>query len=296
MENWAVVRKCITRSSQRLAQKSRRTYGQLVLRLRQGQVTDVDETGWKIGGHAAWLWVFTNDEVSVYVIAASRAHEVVEQILTQDYAGVMVCDCFLAYDPLRYAQSKCPAHLLRRCKELQESQSGHAVEFSHQVARLLRAALTLKGRGAQMSARGYWVACGRLEAALDRLLERNHTNADNARLAKLLRKQRHRLLIFLYHDAVAPTNNAAERELRPAVVVRKTGACNRTPKGADAHAILASVIRTCHKHAYDLVELIKHLLRSAEAVILDLTAPKSSATLLPPAIAPHKGATPVNHY
>ena len=39
------------------------------------------------------------------------------------------------------------------------------------------------------------------------------------------------LFTFLYVDAVAPTNNAAERELRPAVIIRKTNGCNRSPKG-----------------------------------------------------------------
>jgi transposase len=279
-------RATLARASQRLARKCQPTYARLIVRLRQSAVVHVDETGWKIGGHSAWLWVFTNEDVSLYAIDPSRAHEVVEAILGTDYAGVLVSDCFLAYDPLTCAQSKCVSHLLRRCKELQELKSGRAVQFTRDLARLLRTASTLKARHAQYSPHGYPVACGRLAAALDRLLERHLTDPDNARFAKTLRKQRPRLLTFLYHPAVPPTNNAAERELRPAVVVRKTGGCNRTEAGADAHAILASVLRTCQKQGFDPVEVLKHVLHNAETIMLDLLAKPKRGTLLPPAIAP----------
>jgi hypothetical protein len=263
-----------------LAAKCQPTYQRLILRLRHSEVAHVDETGWKVGGQTAWLWVFTNEEVSVYVIDPTRAHEVVEAVLGTDYAGVLVSDCFLAYDPLTCAQSKCVAHLLRRCKELTEMKSGRAVQFSQDLTRLLQAALTLKARQTPMSGHGYRVACGRLEAALDRLLERHLTDADNARFAKLLRKQRARLLTFLYHDAVAPTNNLAERELRPAVIVRKTGGCNRSDAGAHAHAILNSVLRTCQKQGLDAVQVLKQLLQNAETRLVDLVTQKPEQPLI----------------
>jgi transposase len=280
-----VNRSTLARASQRLAGKCAPTYSRLMVRLRHGRVAHVDETGWKIGGHSAWLWVFTNRDISVYVIDPSRAHEVVETVLGADYAGMLVSDCFLAYDPLPYRQSKCLAHLLRRCKEIQALKSRRAVQFTRDLARLLRAAITLKDRRRKMSAHGYRVACGRLEAALDRLLARQLSDPDNARFAATLRKQRSRLLTFLYEAAVAPTNNAAERELRPAVVARKTGGCNRTDAGAQAHAILASVLRTCTKQGFDPVAILKHLLRHAETLVLDLVAKPKPGTVLPPALA-----------
>ncbi len=283
-------RAALARASQRLARKCQPTYARLIVRLRQSEVVHVDETGWKIGGHSAWLWVFTNADLSLYVIDPSRAHQVVKAILGSDYAGVLVSDCSrsVAYDPLPDAQSKCVGHLLRRCHEVQAMKTGRAVQFTRDLARLLRTASTLKARREHYSAHGYRVACGRLEAALDRLLERHLTDPDNARFAKLLRKQRPRLLTFLYHAAVPPTNNAAERELRPAVVVRKTGGCNRTEAGADAHAILATRtrLRTCQKQGFDPVEMLKSVLHSAETIMLDLLAKPKPGALLPPAIAP----------
>jgi transposase len=266
-------RSTVARADERLANRLVPTYHCLLLQLRASEVVHVDETGWKVAGRNAWLWVFTNESLSVYTIDPTRAHEVVERILGKDFAGVLGCDCFLAYDALKtYTQSKCAGHLLRRCAEISESKSGRAVRFSQQVARLLRAAITLKQRQAdqKISDHGYAVACGRLEAALDRLLAGHYTDPDNARLAKLLRKQRRHLLTFLYVAAMDPTNNAAEREIRPAVLIRKTNGCNRSPIGAQTHSILTSVIRTCQKHGRDFVNLMKQVLRLPSPMALEI--------------------------
>jgi transposase len=268
-----VDRSTVARADERLANRLAPTYQQLLLRLRARAVVHVDETGWKVAGQKAWLWVFTNDDLSVYTIDPTRAHAVVERILGADFAGVLGCDCFLAYDALKtYTQSKCAGHLLRRCAEIMESKSGRAVRFSQQVARLLRAAITVKQRhrDGQISRHGYAVACGRLEAALDRLLAGHYTDPDNARFAKLLRKQRPHLLTFLYVDAMTPTNNAAEREIRPAVLIRKTNGCNRSETGAQTHSILTSIIRTCQKHGQDFVTAVKRVLRHPAPLALDL--------------------------
>jgi len=266
-------RSTVARADERLANRLVPTYHGLLLQLRASAVVHVDETGWKVAGRNAWLWVFTNESLSVYTIDPTRAHEVVERILGADFAGVLGGDCFLAYDALKtYTQSKCAGHLLRRCAEISESKSGRAVRFSQQVARLLRAAITLKQRQAdrKISDHGYAVACGRLETALDRLRAGQYTDPDNARLAKLLRKQRRHLLTFLYVMAMAPTNNAAEREIRPAVLIRKTNGCNRSPIGAQTHSILTSVIRTCQKHGRDFVNLMKQVLRLPSPMALEI--------------------------
>jgi len=270
-----LARSTVARADERLADRLAPTYQHLLLSLRNSEVVHVDETGWKVAGRNAWLWVFTNESVSVYTIDPTRAHEVVERILGKDFAGVLGCDCFLAYDALKtYTQSKCAGHLLRRCAELSESKSGRAVRFSQHVARLLRAAITLKQRHAdhKISEHGYAVACGRLEAALDRLLAGHYTDPDNARFAKLLHKQRQHLLTFLYVDAMDPTNNAAEREIRPAVLIRKTNGCNRSSAGARAHAMLTSVIRTCQKHAQDFVNVVNQVLRHPTPLTVEIAA------------------------
>jgi len=82
----------------RLADQAQPVYEALVETLRESAVVHVDETGWRIGTLSAWLWVFTNQETTVYTIRSSRGHEVVVDILGAQFAGVLNSDCFLAYD------------------------------------------------------------------------------------------------------------------------------------------------------------------------------------------------------
>lgn len=53
------------RADQRVARDFAPTYADLQTQLRQREVVHVDETGWKVGGHSAWLWAFTNPHLSL---------------------------------------------------------------------------------------------------------------------------------------------------------------------------------------------------------------------------------------
>ena len=76
----------------------------------------------------------------------------------------------------------------------------------------------------------------------------------------------------------APTNNAAERELRPAVIMRKTNGCNRRWRGAASHALIASVSRTCYKHEHDFAAVVQRVLQSRAPLALAVT---SDAPVMP---------------
>jgi transposase len=260
----------LARGGQRLARQGAPTYERLIQVLRESPVVNADETSWKIGGDKAWLWVFTNPEVSVYTIDPTRAHKVAERVLGEEFDGVLGCDCFPAYDPLAYRQQKCLGHLLKRCSKIALMESEEAVAFSQQVAHLLRRAIQLKERKSDMSPHGYQVARGKLEAALNRLLVQEATDPEAAKLLKLLTKQRPHLLIFLYVDEVDATNNIAERTIRPAVIVRKISAGNRSGKGADTHAILTSIIQTCRQQERDFLDVATELLRNPTPQALTL--------------------------
>lgn len=262
----------LARGGQRLARQGQPTYARLMQVLRESAVVNADETSWKIAGEKAWLWVFTNQEVSVYTIDPTRAHEVAERVLGEEFDGVLGCDCFPAYDPLAYRQQKCLGHLLKRCSRIALMENEEGVAFSQKVTHLLRRAIKLKARKSEMSPHGYRVARGKVEAALDRLLAQEATDPEAAKLLKLLTKQRLRLLTFLYVDEVDATNNIAERAIRPAVIVRKISAGNRSHQGADAHAILASIIQTCRQQERDFLDVATELLRNPRPQALTLVA------------------------
>jgi transposase len=265
-----ISRGTFARADQRIGAKLAPTYEVVKIGLRSCAAVYADETGWKIGGHKAWLWVFTEEALTVYVIDTSRGHEVAEEVLGKHFQGTLISDCFLAYDPLECTKQKCLSHILKRCSEIEAMKSRGAVGFSRRVAALLRAAMRLKERRAKMSEHGYKVACGRIEAAMDRLLESHLTDPENAKLATQLKKHRESLFRFLYEEAVEATNNRAERALRPAVIARKLSAGNRTPRGARTHAVIASVVQTCRQQGKDFLAGVKDVLRSSTPLVLSL--------------------------
>jgi transposase len=262
-----------------LAAQARPVYDELLALIRQSAVAHVDETGWRIDTLSAWLWVFTNQDLTVYTIETGRGHEVVVQILGETFAGVLVSDCFTAYDHQAlqdWLKQKCLAHLLRDLRELNASKSGGAVRFARDVTTVLRAALTLRDQKPTLTPADFAGQAAQLEARLDALIDtrRQLTDADNLRFAKRLRKHREHLLRFLYVDGLAATNNQAERMLRPAVITRKTGGCNRTDGGAQTHSILASVLTTCRQQGIAIVEALIKIQRNVGKTLKALAPPQ----------------------
>jgi len=250
--------------------QARPVYDALVELIRQSAVVHTDETGWRIGLLAAWLWVFTNQHLTVYTIQASRGHDVVVDILGREFRGVLVADCFTAYDHQALAdwlQQKCVGHLLKDLSLMRETKTRGAVRFAQEVTALLRQALALRDQQPCLSHKTCRAQVAALEQRLDRLIDprRRLTDPDNRRFAKRLRKQREHLFRFLYTDGLNPTNNQAERMLRPAVITRKTTGCNRTERGALTHSILASILVTCRQQGLPILEALVKIQRAAQA-------------------------------
>jgi len=251
-------------ADQKLAEIAKPVYEKLVEIVRQCSVVHADETGWRIDTLSAWLWVFTNQEVTVYAIRDNRSSDVVIEILGQEFRGILASDCFVAYDDRRlkaWLKQKCLSHLLKDLKAMQESKTGRALHFARQLTALLQQAMTLKAEKSQMDPFTFYQRSQVLEAQLDALIgsQRRLKDRDNVRFARRLRKHRAHLLRFLYADGLEPTNNQAERMLRPAVITRKTNGCNRTRSGADAHAILSSVLVTCRQHSIPILDYLVQL-------------------------------------
>jgi len=264
-----VTRGAWQQADQRLANQAQPIYRALIEALQSCTVVHGDETGWRIGALSAWLWVFTNQKTTVYTIETSRSHEVVVNILGKEFKGILVSDCFLAYDHHElenWLKQKCLSHLLKDLKELTETKVRGAVRFAREVKELLQSALALKAQKDQMSASAYQGQAQAVEVRLDELIDakRQLTDPDNARFAKRLRKHRKHILRFLYVDELDATNNLAERQLRPAVITRKTNGCNRTSEGAQTHAILGSVLATCRQQAVPILEYLIKLQKFGE--------------------------------
>ena len=250
----------------RMAAKVEPAYEQLREHLRHSPAVHSDETGWWVDGHGAWLWVFTNDRYTLYYIGL-RNGQVISEQLGDDFAGVLISDCLNIYDAHPGRKSKCVAHHLKAIKQaLQEKPNSG---FLQETRALLKGAALLHHAREQMTAAGYAALVAGAEASMDRLLAPTYPPGAEEKIANRLRKQRPHLLTFLHEPGVDPTNNQAERQLRPAVIARKLSCGNRSATGARAQAILASLAATCAQQGRDFTEQLAGCLRLTGAPPVD---------------------------
>src|SRR5262249_25553621 len=206
-----------------------------------------DETGWRVGGHPAWLHTVVGPQATAYVIDPSRSGAVAEAILGLDYAGTMIHDGWSPYDRFVDAQhQQCLQHLLRRSDDMATTATPGAGCFPRRVGELLRAGLGLRDRppAGEISTHGLAVARGRLENQLSDMILPPKTNAANERLAQHLWAHRDDLFTFLRQPGLDATNWRAELAIRFGVILRKVWGGSRTWAGARAQAVLVGVGRS----------------------------------------------------
>jgi transposase len=256
----------LVRAEQRLADLAKPTYDLLIDALRRCDVVHADETGWRISAQSAWLWVFTNQHITIYAIRTgpgARGHEVPADILGPDFDGYLIVDGFKAYDVLGYAKGQCNAHLLRRAKELSATVDAQEQPLMKTLITLLQEAMSLAERREALTPAGYARRVQEIEQRFEtwqlKLIRKHQLSPELERLLKHIMNHLDEWLLFLHEPKVPATNNQAERMLRPAVISRKVGGCNKTLLGALVHSILASLMVTCQQQGQKFLDLARRL-------------------------------------
>jgi transposase len=229
-----------------------------------------DETGWRVGGHGAWLHALVGPQATAYVIDPTRSGSVAEAILGLDYDGTMIHDGWSPYDQFADARhQQCLNHLLRRSDGMAAAATRGAVCFPRRVAELLRASLDLRDRhvAGEVSRHGLAVARGRLENRLSDLTFPPKSNAANERLAQHLWAHRGDLFTFLHQPRLDATNWRAELAIRFGVILRKVWGGSRTWAGARAQSVLMSVWRTCWQQGRSALDFLSQLLRGTPVAL-----------------------------
>jgi transposase len=277
-----VSRGGICRAIQRVARKAEATWRALRDAARRSVLAHMDETGWKVEAQLRWLWAVVTEQVTFCEILPGRGFADAAAIMGAEYAGWLIHDGLrIYYQFLKAAHQSCAAHLIRRCRDLAAVATPATARFPLAVKELLEEGLALRDRYLEqkISLHGLWTATGRLEAKLDRWLERNYHDPANRRLAKHLRHERPYLFTFLYCPGlVDATNNVAERVMRLLVVIRKNWGGNRTEDGARAQAVLTSILCTARQQDKDVFELVTDLLRSPRPKLLDILPPVAAGS------------------
>jgi hypothetical protein len=94
------------------------------------------------------------------------------------------------------------------------------------------------------------------------LADEQHLDSDTRRLTKRLRRYAEYIFTFLDYSDVAYENNFAERQIRPAVILRKNSQSNRSDRGAATQSVLMSVYRTLRLRGLNPTETITNALKT----------------------------------
>jgi transposase len=257
----------VTQMWHRLADVLTPWYEQIHSHCLEAGVLHADETGWRVEGQTWWLWCFASSDSTYYLIDESRGHAALDEFFVEEFRGILVTDFWAAYDAVGRIKQKCWPHLLRELKEIDKGSEGGGdwPEFAKRLRRIFGDAVRLELKRGTMPAEEYGTKLARLHARIGELSFEAWSNPHAQRLAKRLFKYGGELLTFVEFEGVPLSNNHAEREVRPAVLMRKASYGNQSEQGAATRSILMSVCRTLKKRGLDPLQTIVDALRSYAA-------------------------------
>ncbi len=229
--------------------------------LRQA-VRHVDETGWPQaeGGQRGWLWVVVTPLVTLFRVALSRAGPVVKDLVGEDSAGVVGSDRFSAYGWLPVERRQlCWAHLLRDFQNLVE-RGGLSAEVGQPLRTLAGELLTLwaRVRDGTLAYEQFQTQLPAFQHTVRHFLAEG-TRSPHPKTAETCRRilqVEPALWTFATQPGVEPTNNAAERALRQAVIWRRTSYGTQSEAGSRFVERILTVVETCRQQGHSPLDYL----------------------------------------
>ena len=238
------------------------------------RVAHLDETRWRQGSQQAWLWVAVTSVVTVFVVRLSRGADVARALLGEAFSGILVTDRYSAYNwyPVRWRQV-CWAHLLGDF-EAMRSRGGRSKELgdallaqAHQMFRWWH-----RVRDGTLKRSSFRSAMTPLRQEVERLLEagRRCGVPKTAGTCQDILKRREALWTFVQIAGVEPTNNVAERSIRPGVLWRKGSFGTQSEAGSRFVESMMTVVATLKQQKRNVLE---YLTAACEAALRGEAAP-----------------------
>jgi len=234
--------------------------------VRGAQVAHADETSFRRGGKKGWLWTAATERVSFFRLDAFRSKEAFARLLS-GLSGVLTTDRWGSYHthPPNERQL-CWAHLKRNFQELVDRKAaaapvGHAglracADVFDAFEDYRAGRLTLPSLARRLAP-----TCRALRASLRRFRDSPHRKA--RALCRDLLRHFPSLLTFTRRSGVPPTNNLAERELRPAVLWRMGSFGCPSERGGRFVDRMLTVVRTLRRQGRNLLDFLEASIRAS---------------------------------
>jgi transposase len=238
----------VTALQEQMSQALAPAHQEIANEVRSAPVKNVDETGWKQAGGKRWLWTAVSATAALFVIHLTRGAAGLKALLGQTVTGIIGSDRWSVYGMIPLVRRQlCWAHLRRDFQAMIDAGKELLIgdrllhwsnEMFHRWHRV---------RDGTMSRAEFteWIDA-ECRPRVKRWLElgRDSDCAKTATTCAEILKVEPALWTFAHHEGVEPTNNAAERALRPAVIKRKRSFGNHSEPGCRFVERLLSVTQT----------------------------------------------------
>lgn len=227
--------------------------------VQQQPVANVDETGWKERTQRRWLWVARTPRVTAFHLCASRGASALRQVLGS-FGGVVGSDRWSAYRQIPPQRRQlCWAHLRRDFQQLAE-RSGAVAKLGKALLKQVRQlfALWYRVRDGTLPRAAFQVQMQPVRSRVEELLHAGTRLAHNQsrRTCQHIFRLKEALWTFVRHEGIEPTNNAAERPLRRAVLWRRRSFGTQSPTGSQFVARILTVVTTLRQQQRDVLDYL----------------------------------------
>ena len=246
-----------------MSEKATPVYKTIEERISISKIVEGDESGVKIDGDKAWLWVFQNTALTYIKVAYSRGYESIIETFRMGFPySVYVSDSLAAQLKIKTKEKQlCLAHLLR---ELTNFEEVFNCTWASEMKQLFKEAILHKK---EMKPNDYFLKrkqVQEIEKQLSKLLELDYSTKHKKQKAFINRliKNRDNILTFLYYEEVPPDNNGSERAIRNAKVKMKISNQFKSFDFANHYAVIRSVIDTAIKNSNNVFKALSAIAES----------------------------------
>lgn len=241
-------------------------YSQAVAQVSASANCHIDETGWKTAGKRGWLWVAFSKLAVVFHLSPSRGGAVIQKLVGSNYTGIIHSDRLKSYRGIEASRHQlCWAHLLRNIKGLGQ-RAGPAEEWARATLEWVKVLFKVwhQYREGQLNWEELVRQMQPIRAGFKSQLEAGCDLADPKvqSFSVGLVQVESCLWLFAQIPGLEPTNNNAERALRPAVIWRKTCFGTQSEVGERFVERILTVEASCVKQGRSFVSYLKAALEA----------------------------------
>ena len=223
-------------------------------------VKHADETGWTEAKKRAWLWVVVANHVAVFLVDRSRGAAVARRLLGEVFQGILISDRWSAYNWIRAGMRQlCWAHLVRQFKGFAD----HGEQARRIGNDLLACCETLfdqwhRVRDGTLARADFQQAMRPVRGKILVLLRQGSRGAvpKVAGRCREILKWQGALFTFVGVAGVEPTNNTAERAIRPAVLWRKGSFGTDSEQGSRFVERILTVVTTLRLQRRNVLDYV----------------------------------------